>query len=422
MNSRSARILTVSVIMTSFAVRAQGDDAADRGVPRIDPDFSRDVRDWWATHPMNPKAQGFLKTIDSPEPVISLRSGESIGGAVDRLPAAGGTIQLDPGTYDPFTIMGRNNIHILGPRDGEAVITGHSYLSVCKEAMDYVQFDRLVSHFDSHKYRDKRVWDLYRNPPRNFYLRDLVFDGRNETEVDFPGVGIQGPGGALGLKGVRDVVVEDCTFRNYLDSKGGLQHGGLAWGHYGLTNVWFRGCRFEGTARYAVYWDGAHASGLVGCTVDGAGCKDGGFLFLTNHDFTDDRNEDGKIDPREEKCAKFLVLDGNTFHGAFSAPMRITGQNCLVTGNVAKATMLELLGVYPVGEIAHRTWGPGEIQIRVVGNSVGTCARAVVNIFIPTEEKLREVQRFPTEVQYTVEGNTVAKSPELVRYTVQKKP
>jgi hypothetical protein len=172
-----------------------------------------------------------------------------------------------------------------------------------------------------------------------------------------------------------------------------------------------------GTARYAVYLDGAHGSGLVGCTIDGKGCKDGGLLFLANHDFTDDLDENGKIDPAEEKCAKFLVLDGNKFEGNFSTPIRLTGQNCLVTGYIARGRILELVGVYPVGEIAHRTWAAGELKIRVTDNNVGTCARGLLNLFALNPTKVDEVKKSALDEQYTLQGNQVEKSPAPVVYT-----
>jgi hypothetical protein len=343
--------------------------------------------------------------------------------AVARLPAAGGTIRLAAGKYEPFTIIGRSHIHILGPAEGEAVITGHSYLAVCEEAMDYVTFDRLVSHFDKVTYKDQRVWELYRHPTRDFLLKNLVFHGEGKTVVDFPSPsGIKGLGGALGFKRVRDVLVEHCTFRNYLDAPDIYQHCGLAWGHYGLTNVWLRHCHFIGNARYAVYFDGAHGCGLLDCTIESKGFKDGGLLFLANHDFTDDLNENGRIDPDEEKCAKYLVIAGNTFNGNTPAPMRITGQNFLVTQNIALGVMSEFVGVYPVGEIAHRNWAPGELKIRVLDNQVGTCARALVNVFATAKLPVADIEASPAEVQRTVTGNSVVKAPALYVITPPPAP
>ncbi len=404
-------LLTIATVILGLIVPTGAAETAT-GVPAVDPDYAGDVREWWSRHPINPKSPVSQKEIASPSPRMSLKSGDSINEAVAKLPAGGGTIQLAAGRYEPFTIIGRNHIHILGPDEGEAIITGHSYIAVCEEAMDYVKFDTLVSHFDNQKYKDKRVWDLYRQPVSDFVLRNLVFDGEGKTVVDFPGPnGIKGLGGALGFKRVRDAIVENCTFRNYLDAKDGLQHCGLAWGHYGLTNVWFRRCHFVGNARYAVYFDGAHGCGLLDCTMEGTGFKDGGLLFLANHDFTDDQNENGKIDPVEEKCAKFLVIAGNRFEGRFSAPIRITGQNCLIAGNAAQGLMLEFVGVYPTGEIAHRNWAAGELKMRVLDNQLGTCARAVLNVFASAKMTVQDIEASPRDVQCTVTGNAVQKTP-----------
>jgi hypothetical protein len=397
------------------------ENTAAPGVPSIDPDYQGDVRTWWAEHPLNPSSKNALHQIISPQPIVELKSGSSIDEAVSALPASGGTLRLAAGSYGPFKIIGRSNIHILGPESGEALITGHSYLAVCPEAMDYVKYDAAVSRFDTHPLKDQRLWAIYKQPTRNFLLRNLVFDGEGKTVVDFPGVGIQGPGGALGLKRVRDVVVDRCVFRNFLDAPSNLQHCGPAWGHYGLTNVWFRDCVFSGTARYAVYLDGAHGSGLIGCKIDGAGCKDGGLLFLANHDFTDDLNENGKLDADEEKCAKFVVIADCTFDWSKGTPIRYTGRELLVTRSKFNGLMLEAVGVYPTGELAHRNWPAGHLAIRLIDNEIGTCARAVLNLFDLNPEKVTATQIAPVEKQYTLSGNKVTKTPVEVLYTPLRK-
>jgi hypothetical protein len=394
---------------------------AGEGVPSITPDYQSDVRAWWGEHPLNPRSKNAVAEITSPHPVVDLKPGSSIDDAVSALPSAGGTLRLAAGTYGPFRIVGRSNIHILGPESGEAVITGPSYLAVCPEAMDYVKFDAAVSKFDSHPLKDRRLWELYRNPTRNFLLKNLVFDGEGKTAVDFPGVGIQGPGGALGLKRVRDVLVDRCVFRNFVDTKTGLQHCGLAWGHYGLTNVWFRNCTFSGVGKYAVYLDGAHGSGLVGCKIDGKGCVDGGLLFLANHDFTDDLNENDRLDADEEKCAKFVAIADCTFDWSRGTPIRYTGRELLVTRSKFTGLMTEVVGVYPTGEIAHRAWPAGHYAIRILDNEIGTCARAAVNFFEANPEQVERTRAVPSEAQATVAGNRVAKSPAEILYTPLRK-
>lgn len=396
---------------------AMGQSAAYVGVPVVDPDYQGDVRKWWSAHPLNPRAAGGAKKIPSPVPQVRIASGGSIQEAIDRLPASGGTIVLEPGRYDAFRIVGRSHVHVLGPASGEAIITGHSYLANGPETMDYPAYDAAVSNFDNYKYKDKRLWEQYQRPVGNFVLRNLVFDGEGKTTVDFPGVGIQGPGGAIGLKRVRDVLIEHCVFRNFLDTSTGLQHCGPAWGHYGLTNIWFRDCTFLGAAKYAVYLDGAHGSGFVGCTFDGKGCKQGGLLFLANHDFTDDLDENGKIDAPEEKCAKFVVISGCTFNWAGQTPIRFTGRDLLLEGNQFSGLMIEVVGVYPVGEVAHRSWPAGHLKIHLVDNTVGQCARAVLTIFDRDRAAVEQLRQVPVELQYSLENNRVGKTPVDVVYS-----
>ena len=414
-------IVVLALIANIVASRGFAAEPAAVGVPRVDPIYDGDVREWWGRHPLNPRAKEALREIASPSPIVELKVGESIDEAIAKLPASGGTIQLAAGTYGPFRIIGRSNVHLLGSTSGASVITGHSYIAVCPEAMDYVTYDAAVSRFDTHPLKDQRLWEIYKQPTRNFLLRDLVFDGEGKTAVDFPGVGIKGPGGALGLKRVRDVLVDRCVFRNFIDATSNLQHCGLAWGHYGLTNVWFRECEFLGVAKYAIYLDGAHGSGLVRCKIDGQGCKDGGLLFLANHDFTDDLNENGKLDSAEEKCAKYVVIDDCKFNWSRGTPIRYTGRELLVTNNQFNGVMLEPVGVYRTGEIAHRNWPAGHLSLRIVDNKIGTCARGVLNIFDLNPAKVDELRAAPVEAQYTVTGNIVAKSPADVIYTPLRK-
>jgi type 1 glutamine amidotransferase len=105
------------------------------GVPRIDPDYTMEVDQWWATHPFNPDSPHYRPEIRSPQPVVTLTSGQSIQEAVDKLPEGGGTIKLSAGTYEGFQIIGRSNVHVIS--DGEAVIHGPSVIAVCQEAIDY---------------------------------------------------------------------------------------------------------------------------------------------------------------------------------------------------------------------------------------------------------------------------------------------
>jgi len=111
-------------------------ESTSEGVPAVTPDYGSEVRTWWARHPLNPRSENGGREIVSPKPVVELKAGASIDEAIAGLPAAGGTLRLAAGKYGPFRIIGRSNVHIIGPESGEAIVTGHSYLTVCPEAMD----------------------------------------------------------------------------------------------------------------------------------------------------------------------------------------------------------------------------------------------------------------------------------------------
>src|SRR5690606_28985909 len=135
-------------------------------------------------------------------------------------------------------------------------------------------------------------------------------------------------------------------------------------------------CRFEGESLYAVYLDGAHGSGMIECTVKGDAFSSGGFLFLTNDDFTEDINENGRIDRPEERNAKYIIVVDNTFEGNLPTAVQVTGENVLVQGNVARGKFTNFVGVDP--RFSHQA---PELQyqftdIYLIENAVGTCRRA----------------------------------------------
>jgi hypothetical protein len=160
---------------------------------------------------------------------------------------------------------------------------------------------------------------------------------------------------------------------------------------------------------------------LVGCKIDGKGCVDGGLLFLANHDFPDDLNENDRLDADEEKCAKFVAIADCTFDWSRGTPIRYTGRELLVTRSKFTGLMTEVVGVYPTGEIAHRAWPAGHYAIRILDNEIGTCARAALNFFEANPEQVERTRAVPSEAQATVTANRVAKSPAEILYTPLRK-
>lgn len=363
------------------------------GVPRIDPDYDKDVVTWWASHPYNPAATTPLD-IHSPEPVVRLAPGASIQSAIDKLETSGGTIELEAGAYDGFSIIGVSNIHVVCPT-GRATIKGRVRLAVCEEATDYGKYDRLISKPS----RDAKVFAKHLAPTRNFRFANLDFDGEGKLES------------VVALNRVYDVLFDGCSFVNTINSRKG--HAGQVVGNEGLNNIWFRRCAFKGACLYATYLDGLHGGGMIDCTVDAGAFSSGGFLFLTNDDFTDDLNSNGKIEPSEERSAKYIVIAGNTFDGNLHTAVQVTGANVLVERNRAMGKMAQFVGIDPrfshqVPTLTYRYEG-----IVVRENAVGDCRLALVHM--NNALKTPAEYQTPTMGRYSVESNRVRSAPLLVK-------
>ena len=114
----------------------------------------------------------------------------------------------------------------------------------------------------------------------NFFFRDLEFHGGGKS------------GNALQLQRVRDVVFENCRFAEFFDRTS----------KHGADEHLVFDCNFVGSARFAIYLDGAHGSGAIGCRFAGRndaameGFTSGCVLNLTNDDFTEDIDDSGMID------------------------------------------------------------------------------------------------------------------------------
>lgn len=299
-------LASLSLVGVAGVAQSTGDAV---GVPRLDPEYGIAVAAWWAGHPFNPDSPLYRPQIDSPHPRLNVADyGNDIQRAIDALPAGGGTVVLPAGQYaGGFTISARSNVHLISP--GGAVITGPcNRIVVAPVAHDYKSFDRKVLQ------HDPEAWAALTYPTRNFYVKNLIFDGGG-TDVS-----------AVLLQRVRDVVFDGCVFRNYRDPRTG--HPGLVCGHMGLHNIWFRNCHFVGNSRWATYLDGAHGSGMINCRVEDA--FSGGFLWLTNDDFTEDYNGGGTIDLDEMRCASYTAIYGCTFAGRVNSCVTYQGAHLLV--------------------------------------------------------------------------------------------
>ena len=154
----------------------------------------------------------------------------------------------------PFKISKRKNIHIIAPEG--ATVTGSSRLE--GTTLNYHNF--VVAIRVS---RDPAAIDDFINKKtRNIYIKGLTFDGKS-TEIY-----------AVVSDCVEAVLFEDCTFQNYRrhPNPAVANHVAMVIGCMGTDNIWYRSCTFkcdkENPPGNALYHDGIHVGGCIGCTVD----------------------------------------------------------------------------------------------------------------------------------------------------------
>lgn len=314
-------------------------------VPHVEPNYALNIIDWWQIHPMNPEGKNYQSQIVSPEPVIELRSGQSINAAIARLPATGGTIKLGPGNYRSFQIIGRSNIHIIA--EGNAIINHAGSLAASPEFLKYEQAgerERWLYYF----HNKAALARIYADPPRNFYFKGLTFDGENKFEK------------ALTVVRMSDLVFDNCTFRNYRnDAKESRAIYQFIVGKY-LVNAWF----------LRVYFDIKMTH--VACLSSSSGC---GFLHCVMG-----KNISAGIGFSDN----YFVMAHNVFHGRGSA-LAYIGSNGIIKNNIRHGNVRSLVEIsepvitedFAGNKNFH--WQHG-LNIHVINNQVDQIDESIVRI------------------------------------------
>ena len=269
------------------------------GVPRIEPDLSLDVETWWAQHPYRlwqetaPYRQEEIAFIQSPSPVVDVQSfgatpTAGIQEALNALPPTGGTLFFRPGIYSMtgplqvlynrylisgiVAVLRRSNIHFVGSDQGPVIITAANRM-LCFSSQEFADTCR-----DPNGTPPNNVIPgcgqqpgLETRPERNFYFKNLIFDGQGQA-LTF-----------IRFEGVRDILFSGCTFRNGLFNQVGQSHPGFIESISGNNNVFCKDCIFIGDGRSAIYWDGGRGNGLVNCQFFGNWSL-GPAVLLTNDD------------------------------------------------------------------------------------------------------------------------------------------
>ncbi len=281
-------------------------------VPKADIDFSVDVSTWWHQHPLNPEGPNYTPDIISPAHTVNLNPGDSIGNAINSLPAAGGTIQLASGSYlGNFDIIGKNNVHIIAPNGATINVSPSITLAGCQESVNYHDYNYCF------KQQDPTCMDCWENRIENIYFKNITFDGGNSSTR------------AVNIKTSDGVMFDNCVFQNIVNPGSG--HGGLVNGHAGCDSVWFRDCHLIGSQRWAVYLDGMYGGGMIHCIIEGN--VDNGILWLCNEDFSMDADNNGTFSKEERRNTQYSVVYGSTFTGSFDSVISGTGNDLMIRNN-----------------------------------------------------------------------------------------
>ena len=362
------------------------------GVPSIDPNYVRkpdgtyDVEGWYASHPFR---SGQPVNISSPAlqidatsyPLVSLplhpfrpQDGfelcYDLQSAVNAAMAAGGGTVLMNGTAHPYgraTVLGQSHLHFRGNPTGGTVCRGiRLYGSTF--ARNYDSYAQLINVA-----HDAAATAALQNPTRDYYFKDIVFDAAGYMSegseiMPTPDQGNLPDWVCLGLYGVRDILAQDCTFRNmrsrasvatwypaeYAGQLAGYKdvadaQWGFVHGIEGVTNAWFRSCVFHGSTwgqpggdaqniwPYAFwYLDGPRGCGVVDSRCEGY-VHGNGFIVLTNDDFTADLDGDGSLGRDDLRDARYNVFDNIRSTADCLNPFTLFGyanlvQNCSFGG------------------------------------------------------------------------------------------
>jgi hypothetical protein len=286
-------------------------------------DYTQDVETWWAAHPLNSAAPGYVATITHPNLVVdvTLDYGGDLQRAIDALSSSGGTLMLDNVTYPAVTVQGKSNVHFVGKSKAGTVLRGVRIFGAAISS-GYGLWDQGVMQ------KSTEALNAANNRPRNYHFTNLTFDGNGAT-LNIADQTVTN--GALFCRGVRDVLVDNCIIQNYTDA--------IGWGPMacnGLTDGFYaRNTTFDADVHNALYADGAKSYGMIGCTISTAVIYRMG-LHFTNNDFTADYDQDHVYSNWDKRTADFGAYIGNTInrdavHG--NALISIQGGPCIVKGN-----------------------------------------------------------------------------------------
>jgi hypothetical protein len=294
-----------NIVALAYMGSTWGGGTLVSGIPRVYPDFTKDVDEWWEVHPLNPVAP---YPLDITHPTTSIDVEVDFAGdlqaAIDSTDANGATIVLGAVYYnDNFDIIAKRNLHFIG-QAGTKVKTFHIFPEGTF-GISYPEWTTAL-HLDTDPNHDA-AHAIIADLPCNFYFSDITFDGNNEPFTQ-PTIGYL-DGLAVQVNASRDVLFDRCVFEKYGELDG--NHGTVCGGAY-IYNVFFRDCTFYPPGYVASYLDGLHGGGYVNCDFIGR-YKAYTLLFLTNNDFTLDYDFDGVLTDDDLRNSTYVIVDACTY-------------------------------------------------------------------------------------------------------------
>jgi len=348
-DAQAARTLvpkTVAARMANQPVEPQdapADTSRASTLPAPAINYSLHVSDWWGTHPYNPATTAAnhiaVGGVQSPSPQINVcdyKAGSNTAGiqqALAQLPASGGTLYF-PSDCGPY-VMSRpwnwvhNQYHSgfdwIGPGANISVLRRNNVHFVSDEAGATIVGTWQIT---SMSYRDNYTKI---NPVSGYYFKNLTFETNHPYGV------------AMYFEDVNDILFDNVTFKNsgFLSVING-------------DNIWIRDSRVINGPGF--YFDGSHASGIIGTTFSGnVGVnnlyKDAAMIdFHVNNDATRDMNENGVLDPHELRQPRYFAFVDNIVFGANKNHNVLLG------------------GVRDVIAVGNHIYGPMKHFVNVVGD------------------------------------------------------
>lgn len=355
-----------------------------RGVPNYPINFSQTVKQWWASHWLNPTSANYVNSANFPFHTreVSVPLGANLQAYIDAAQPNTTLVLPALGAFGDVTLLERSNIHFRGATSVEADyptiecvrIYGSRYAQQYNTVnTDYGYVAQLYSNTSdanltaggNASIRSQARRRFLREPSRDIvfdrirfkapasqpivYYKKYVIDNTYQTDHWYEG-------SPISCRTVERIHVQRCIFEGYKwgsdnssvppnnpqeNNVGPVSHPGLFWGNSGIHQITLRDNQFLlatnvlGTGSPSpTFFDGCQGYAAYNNTVTGKLNQDA-FNFLTNDDYTQDMTIPGLLRRQDKRMSRYIVISTNVinFQSGALKLMSIAGEETLVTAN-----------------------------------------------------------------------------------------